>query len=612
MRIHHVKIHNYRSIREIEFTVREMMVFLGPNNHGKSNILSAIEFGLTASAKLDKSDFFVFRLPGDDEIWVELTFVELTPQESTTFSKYVRADGSLRIKKEARLDQSENVEVAYHGYVQEPQEWWLKEGAFERLSTKDKIKAESGSVVQLQPLLSLTGKITKQAIQDFQRNYIDQNYSSLQFSEILESGPLLGVKNVAGGTLPDFYLVPAVRDLSEEMKIKATTTFGRLLQRAVSEMTELDTRFVELKNKLTDLINELNLRPESGENESRLARLERHIEDELKDWGVKVQIEVAPPEIEKVFELGTQLKLDDGIITDASSKGHGLQRAVLFALLRSWARALRPTESGQTTSPRRASESIIFAIEEPELFLHPHAQRQLAKSLQDISATPQHQVFICSHSTHFVNLDRYRSIAVITKANCAEGTTVKQCNEDLFEGPDSADKKDRFHMAAWVNPDRGEIFFARKVVLVEGETEKSTLPFLAERLRCFDPSVSIVDCGSKYNLPLYIKILNAFKLKYVVIHDEDPLPDPVPAEWNQDKRREKTRLFEKNAEIVDLIVSDYGSLRVFSPVFEQVAGISISQADRKGKALAALDYFAIKTDEDIPGEIKQAVLEAFT
>ena len=97
-------------------------------------------------------------------------------------------------------------------------------------------------------------------------------------------------------------------------------------------------------------------------------------------------------------------------------------------------------------------------------------------------------------------------------------------------------------MAKWINPERGEIFFAQRVIFVEGETERVVLPFLAEKLECFNPDVSIIDCGSKHNLPLYVTIAKAFHIPYVVIHDEDPIPDPVPEGWSTEKKtRERTQ-----------------------------------------------------------------------
>ena len=221
--------------------------------------------------------------------------------------------------------------------------------------------------------------------------------------------------------------------------------------------------------------------------------------------------------------------------------------------------------------------------------MHPHAQRQLATLLRDIASAADHQVLACSHSTHFVNLDYYRSIAVVSKENTSDGTRIRQCVIDLFEGDD--DKKNRFHMAHWVNPDRGEMFFARRVILVEGETERVALPFVAEKIGYGDASVSVVDCGSKFNLPLYMKILNAFQIQYLVVHDEDPVPDSTPQEWSADKLQSKRRTFEFNNVIASTAEPDFGNVFMVERDFESMVGISKGQGDRKGKAVAALDIW---------------------
>jgi putative ATP-dependent endonuclease of OLD family len=612
MKLRRLCIHNYRSIKDLEIDVPELLTLVGPNNHGKSNILRALEFGLSTSAKPDSEDFFSFRPTDDCELWVEMTFENLTPQEQKTFQKYLRSDQTVCVRKTARLDDAANVEVSYNGYIEEPEQWWLKTSAWDRLSSRDKIEQESSAVPELRVLLKGTGKITKEAIQQFQETYIRGHRADLTFTEALEDGPLLGQKNVAGGVLPEFFLVPAVRDLSDEIKIKTTTVFGRLLQRAVKDMAARDPRFVELRDQLQNLIAGLNARP-SGPPEalSELARLETSLASELTDWGVRVSIEVTPPELEKVFELGTQLHLDDGLKTLAEKKGHGLQRAVIFALVRAWAKALRPAAESGATRPRQASESAIFAIEEPELFLHPHAQRQLLASLAEIAESPEHQVLISTHSTHFIDLEHYRRIAVVTKPTAQDGTQVRQCTRELFEGEDAADRKRRFHMASWINPDRGELFFASKVVLVEGETEKTVFPFLARRIGCYDPTVTLIDCGSKHNLPLYIDILNAFRIPYCVVHDEDPLPIPIPADWSDDKRRSKERTFEMNDTIKSVVDRTLGHLEMFCPDFETVAGVSRKQGDNKGKALAALDHLEGLSLDAIPARLTAAVNNAY-
>ena len=605
MRLQRLKVHNFRSIRDLELVCSPMVTLLGPNNHGKSNLLSALEFGLSTSAKPTVEDFFAH---GEGDVfWVEMTFTELTEQERKTFKRYVRSDGSVCVRKTCR-NVDGRLETFYNGYIEQPEQHWLQAANAGEYTSREKV-----SQTPLAELVPPQGRITKTQVLEAQERYIDAHRGELKFSEVLEQGHFLGQKNIGGGTLPDFYLIPAVRDLTEEIKVKATTTFGRLLGRAIREMAERDKRFIRVREQLQEIIASLNDRRASGEEAANeLELLEKGIEAELRTWGVSVSIEVIAPDIERVFELGTRLHLDDGIKTAADRKGHGLQRAVMFALLRSWAEVLRAKPEGENELvPRKQSESVIFAMEEPELFLHPHAQRRLAASLRDIAQTPEHQVLICTHSTHFVDLEHYQEVAIVSKPSPEVGSCVRQCMEELFAGEDLAERKRRFHMAQWINPDRAEMFFARRVVLVEGETEKVLLPYLAERLGALDMNVSIVDCGSKHNLPLYIAIAKAFGIPYVVIHDEDPLPNPIPDGWNESKRREKERTYALNAELAELVEAPLGRVEVVAPDFEAACGVSRAQGERKGKALAALDYFAALPDEQIPQRIRELVQAAY-
>lgn len=608
MRIQRFKIHNYRSIRNLEMECQPLETLLGPNNHGKSNVLAALEFCLSTSTKPLVQDFFINRSESDNDFWVEITFNELTEQEKNTFKKYVQLDGTVCIRKTAKIQNSE-IEVFYNGYIEQPNEEWLKSD-----KAGDYLSRETVSQTPLKDFVPSNGRLTKANIEDAQQKYIEQHREDLSFSRVLEGGPLLGQKNVGGGVLPDFYLIPAVRDLTDEIKVKTSTTFGQLLNRAVREMAERDPRFKEARKQLEEVVQSLNVRDDKEQENNQLADLERSIEEELQTWGVKVNIEVTPPELERLFELGTDVHLNDGVKTTADRKGNGLQRAMMFALLRAWAKTLRKEKNSRNQegpAPRKQSDSVIFAMEEPELFLHPHAQRKLATTLREIAETPEHQVFICTHSTHFVDLEHYKELAIITKRSPEEGSCIRQCVTELFEGDDIHERTQRFHMARWINPDRGEMFFAKRVVFVEGETEKVVLPFLAQKLGVFDPDISIIDCGSKHNLPLYIVIAKAFEIPYLVIHDADPLPDPIPDEWNEDTRKTRKRTFELNDYIKKLVATPLGQIEMLSPDFEMVSMVSKRQGEKKGKALAALDHFAAVDESMIPDRLRQVVYAAF-
>ncbi len=450
-------------------------------------------------------------------------------------------------------------------------------------------------------------------MKSFQRDYIADHREGLSLNTVLSATNLLGPRNIGGGVLPEFFLVPAVRDLPEEMKVRSTAYFGRLLQRAVQEMAERDPRFGKLRQELQDLVSVLNADPERpDERPAQLAELEKTLKEELGHWAVDVSIQVLPPDIERIFELGTQLEIDDGVSTGAEFKGHGLQRAVIFALIRAWSKVLRSTAQAEAeTVPRKSSASMVFAVEEPELFLHPHGQRRLAQSLRELAEAQDHQVFVCTHSTHFIDLDHYQDLVIVSKPSPRECTRARQCTRDLFEESGARREKDQFHLASWVNPDRAELFFAKRVVLVEGATEQALLPFVARRIECFDSDVSVIECGSKHNIMLYIKLLNAFEIPYVVIHDEDPLPEPIPEDWNKGKRESKKRTYQVNEAIRELVDAELGKVFVFKPKIEDALGISKTLGDRKGKALAAIETFDGVPRDELPTPLVDAVLAAF-
>ena len=602
MKISKLVIHNYRSIRECELDCREMLVLLGQNNNGKSNIFRALEFALSSSLKLDLSDLFAFAEDDDKKIWVEVTFYELTEPERTTWKKYVSSNGSIRIRKTAEVGEDGKINVSYNGYIEEPEQEWLKSKNATNFAARSTI-----STTLLEEFVPESGRILKSHVEEAQCKYIDAHRDSLTFEYKLEQGPLLGQKNVAAGVLPTFFLVPAIRDLSEESKVRGTAIFGKLMNSVVTKMTSADPKFRKLQKQLGKLISNLNAAPENTKRPQQLTDLESLLEQELSDWNVAVSLEITPPEISKIFELGTDIHLDDGLKTLAERKGHGLQRAVIFGLMKVWAKSMQQANSGdEVATGRKASDSLIFAIEEPELFLHPHAQRTLDTTLRELANKENTQVMVSSHSTHFVNLDHYRGIALTKKASAKVGTEIVQCAQDLFEGPNNSDRKRRFHMATWVNPDRGEMLFAQNVVFVEGETEKTLIPYLAKKLDLYSENVSIIDCGSKHNLPLYIEIAKAFKLSYTVIHDEDPMPEPIPSDWSRDKIKGKQNTFELNNKITTA-VGDTGNVEIIQPNFEDCSGISKNQADIKGKALAAIDYFRRVSKHDIPTRLSELV-----
>ncbi|MBN1803157.1 MAG: ATP-dependent endonuclease [Candidatus Lokiarchaeota archaeon] len=80
-------------------------------------------------------------------------------------------------------------------------------------------------------------------------------------------------------------------------------------------------------------------------------------------------------------------------------------------------------------------------------------------------------------------------------------------------------------MNYFLNPERNELFFADKVVLVEGQTEKMLFQAWANHFYRDDiallSQVTYIDCVGKFNFQQFIKVLGEFQIPFVAIYDTD-------------------------------------------------------------------------------------------
>ena len=159
-------------------------------------------------------------------------------------------------------------------------------------------------------------------------------------------------------------------------------------------------------------------------------------------------------------------------------------------------------------------KDAVILFEDPELYLHPQKSRELYDCFIKLSKLGT-KIYLKTYSSSFLGLKQYKSICVIKKIN--NNVRIVQAKDGIFKG----DAIKAFNMNYWINPDRSELFFAKKVILVEGQTDKIVISFLGKLLKVFKYDYSIIECGSKSTIPQFIMLLNLFKIPYVVIYDKD-------------------------------------------------------------------------------------------
>ena len=183
----------------------------------------------------------------------------------------------------------------------------------------------------------------------------------------------------------------------------------------------------------------------------------------------------------------------------ATEMGGGMQNAIVLAVLRAFEETRR--------------QGAIILIEEPEMFLHPQMQRSLYSAIERLGRT--NQVIYTTHSPHFVSIPEYNNVAVVRK-DADRGTFLEQSDLEPH-----TTRKERLRQA--IDSERGEMFFAKRVLVVEGDTEKLTIPVFAQRanIDLDGAGATIVEVGGKRALIDLAELTISFGIPTGILYDRE-------------------------------------------------------------------------------------------
>ncbi|MEH6695002.1 MAG: AAA family ATPase [Hyphomonas sp.] len=537
MRLSKLTVKNFRSIKSAEgIRIEPLQAFVGENNAGKSNFLKAINCFLNSgTGGVGTSDF---NNP-ESEIEIEAEFSGLSDQERRGLRPYLLGDRlilqkSLSIEVDART-QKPKITTEYRGYQAEPQNWWL---------SMSKIEEREGNRPNWRNIAEANGLLAYIDTPDERVN--KTNYKSgldryLTENEVEYDEPALGETQALGfqsnllSKLPRLYLLPAITDYSNEIDRRSSSTVFRQLMGHLSDrIIKTDPRYSEFEDALNKLRSLLNVPadPEIAEGQGRLGAL-GSAEESLTGIvgklmpGVKgIQLEVTIEEPKELFSRGVTMKVDDGVLTDVLDKGHGLQRSVVFGLLQMLIQTSRENDAEDDEDDR----PIILCIEEPELYIHPQCQRLIFNVLKNFAGVTggeeiegTDQVLYTTHSPAMIDVGFYERVAIVRKDSLEEGTVARQCQSGALG---DLDERKGFKLLTSFSLKHNELFFAKEIILVEGQEDEIAVIATARKLgRVLDLpdeiGLAVVVTQNKESIPKFQKILNAFGLRYSVLLELD-------------------------------------------------------------------------------------------
>jgi len=284
------------------------------------------------------------------------------------------------------------------------------------------------------------------------------------------------------------------RQASQQIRATQWTLYGKLLKHIEKQIN--GQKKGSFKKDITDSYS-FNIYPSLQQMENIL---KGHIKQQT-GLDLHLRLSVLDP-IETIKNLRPYLQEDSSAKEfDAEDMGAGTQSALAVAIARAYAKIV--------------NQPLVMAIEEPELYLHPHGCRHFYKLLKELSESGV-QIIYTTHERCFADVSEFQSLHLIRKEH---GKTK------VYSGRGKhISSEDEIRLTAKFDEDVNEVFFANHVVLVEGPDDKIACRLALENLgvELDKESISIIECGSNTAIKPISEILKLFSISTYVLTDEDP------------------------------------------------------------------------------------------
>lgn len=488
MKLTGVKIHNFRGILDQDMVLKGYSLLVGPNNAGKSSIIDAIRaFYEKDGFKFKEGNDFPHVETEDEESWVELEFSLGDEEHESLADNYKNESKTLRVRK-----------------------------YFKTVSKTGDGKTKAGSIF----------------------GYIDDG--------TLLDKPFYGARNVQSGKFGDVVYVPAISKVDEHAKLSGPSALRDLLTDIMTDVVEGGEAYTEFSARVQEFSD--SVRNEKTSDDRSLSGFESELNEMLRPWESEFKLKFPPPSAAEIIKSMLGWDLFDqfhGKPQAIDYYGSGFQRHFIYSLIQLGSRYVG--KKATTKSKDFAPALTLVLFEEPEAFLHPPLQEDLAQNLRKFAETENWQVLCATHSPQFVSKNAADIPAIvrlrrlggeirkfqigeadwnsIVDANQTINTIANKCPNMAakLQTDDARPDMEAVKYFLWLNPDRASAFFANHVLLVEGPTEVALIGKLIddEKIANVAPGFYVLDCMGKYNIHRFMNLLIHLGVSHSVIHDDD-------------------------------------------------------------------------------------------
>lgn len=518
MKLSKLHIYNFRKLNNVEISFADATFLVGPNNSGKSSTLDAIELLISEKCKLDNScrSRFIKEDGTEDinyheDVIIEGLFTDVPKEivQQRGFNaerlKYNAEDKTYSFKYRIRFssDEKQHREILMHTV---------------------KLKNEYNDCQTYQALIDkgidasyFTGRDLNKKFNASQKKELENICPELFDVEDGEQW-FENPGGIAGNVLsklPRFLKIKA-DVLSDEMAADKSGTLHDLLDILFSQVRESSPNYQKAVEALSELEKEMDTTDPTTEFGKLMSELNKVVDSVFHKASINVETELTKPEN---LKAKFSASLTSNVTTPIERQGTGLIRATVFALL-------RYNKHREEQVLENQSRGIIIGFEEPELFLHPNAAEKMRDIIYEL-ASNSNQIVATTHSPYMIDLSKGNRQTLNSFRNI-EHNFVSVTSFNLTEAFKAIidDDRARVKMIQKIDNYVARVFFAQKVIIVEGDTEdivfKHTINVMPPEIKkAIKENYQVVKATGKATMISFIKYLKALNVDLFVVHDED-------------------------------------------------------------------------------------------
>lgn len=449
MLLNRIRVSNFRCLRDIEVQFEpNLTVIVGENDSGKSTLFDILRISLEGGLP-EPADFYF----GSKEIRCELEFSS---------------------QKVCKLEFRKNDEGKVIKTLKEIVFWGDLRSYLEATDAIDAL-----GIDEIREVLARYGKPSRKrtldSIKDEFRTFLEENREKIENHKEEE----VEVETIEG--IPELILVDGKRfeninDFVRDVYLKED------FRGIWSALIETGGSQKSLSDIFQDRLRDIEVQKQKEVNEEVLPRLQEFLPNVHR---VAITIKHQTYDITKSVTVNVAFEDNEGREVSVAKKGDGTKRRTTLALLRH--KAEKDWSSGNK----------LFLFDEPDTHLHVRAQRELINVLEKIAT--DNQVIITTHSPFILNSMDASNVRLL-------------CLKDGVSRIRSlADDCEVRNVLKSLGIENTNLFFTRKILFVEGESEEVAVPILFNRYTgryLHNELIAILNAKGRDSIPHLARIIN--------------------------------------------------------------------------------------------------------